>query len=347
MNPNDSGHPKTLDRRRFLSAAAGVTALATGMGGARAAPPTTGRVSQPGRAEPPPASRDIPAVRKALKYGMIAEGDSIADKLKIARDAGFEGVEFDAPSDLSNDEILKAKEAAGIEIPGVVGSAHWSKPLSDPDPETRLAGRHALEKALYTCKALGGSQVLLVPAVVNARVSYADAYSRSVAELKRAMPLAREVGVRIALENVWNNFLLSPLEAVRYIDDVVPPADNRLRQWEDGHHRDLGWYFDIGNIWHSGWPRHWLDVLHANHAGYVSRLDLKGFSRAKADKEGKWAGFGVEIGAGDIPWNSVRDWINETRWTGWVTAEVAGGNRARLTAIAQRMDTVLGLENDQ
>ncbi len=283
-------------------------------------------------------------MRKALKFGMIQEGESIGDKLKIARDAGFEGVEFDAPSDLSTDEILEAKEKAGIEIPGVVCSTHWSKPLSHPDERVRLEGRHGLEKAILTCRDLGGSQVLLVPAVVNNEVSYAEAYERSRIELQRVVnTVAAESAISIALENVWNNFLLSPIEASRYIDDVLSPKVNHIFQTANGTFAQrLGWYFDVGNIWAYGWPAHWLEVLGPQA---VLRLDIKGYSRAKADKEGKWAGFGVEIGEGDVPWESVRDWIRSTNWSGWAAAEVRGGDRTRLTDIAARMDRVLGLDN--
>jgi hexulose-6-phosphate isomerase len=272
---------------------------------------------------------------------MIGEGESIADRLKIARDAGFEGVEFDAPSDLETDEILKAKEAAGIEVPGVVDSVHWSKPLSHPDESVRLAGRHALEQALLTCRDLGGTQVLLVPGIVNGEVSYHDAYTRSVEQIRRVVPVAHDLGIAIAIENVWNNFLLSPLEARRFLEDCTRDLPKMVYGPNGPGRRSVGWYFDVGNIWHYGWPRDWLKTLESYN---VLRLDLKGYSRAKADKEGKWAGFGVEIGDGDVPWDTVRDWLDQTKWQGWATAEVGGGDRARLADIAARMDRVLGLK---
>lgn len=332
---SEAGGPG-IDRRGFLAAAAGVAASGVLGSGVSAAPepvaPGYRRSNswQPGK------------VRKALKYGMIGEGETIAEKLTIARDAGFEGVEFDAPSDLDTDEILAAKEKAGIEIPGVVDSVHWSKPLSHPDPGVRLAGRHALEQAMLTCRDLGGTQVLLVPAVVNAGVSYNDAWQRSVSEVSRVLPLARDLGVSIAFENVWNNFLLSPLEARRYLEFFLKTAGQGWLESTDGTPRRIvGWYFDVGNIWHYGWPAHWLEALGSEG---VARLDIKGYSRAKADKEGKWAGFGVEIGDGDVPWESVREWIKQTGWRGWATAEVGGGDHARLKDISERMDRVLGLE---
>lgn len=328
------GPSARLDRRSFLSvsaaaAAAGVltSGLAQGEQGVEQPAPARGR-----------AERGV--VRKALKYGMIGDGATVAEKLAIARDAGFEGVEFDAPGGPPVDEILAAKEKTGIEVPGVVDSVHWKSTLGDPGDAVRLAGRHALEKALVTCRDLGGTQVLLVPAVVNERISYRQAYDLSVHEIRRVVPLARELGVGIAFENVWNNFLLSPLEAMGYINAVATPSENSFRQTSEGPRPLVGWYLDIGNIWYQGWPAHWLEALTPR---FVTRLDIKGFSRAKADKEGKWAGFGVEIGDGDVPWSSVREWLGSSGWSGWATAEVRGGDRARLSEISRRMDTVLGI----
>ena len=289
-------------------------------------------------------------VLKAVKYGMIGGGSTVAEKLKIAKEAGFDGVELDSPSDLDRDEVLAARDESEIEIPGVVDSVHWTQTLSDPDPAVRMAGRHALEQAILDCRAYGGSQVLLVPGVVNADVGYREAYERSQAELARVLPFAAEQGVRIALENVWNNFLLSPLEVRRYIEELswlpgggwmtasgVRLVEHRLKFVNEPV---LGAYVDIGNLWHAGWPVHWLEAIGRRH---VFRLDIKGYSRAKADKEGKWAGFGVEIGDGDVPWDSVREWIAKEGWRGWAVAEVRGGDLARLNDIAARMDRVLGL----
>lgn len=327
-----------LDRRAFLAAATGAAAGVLA-GGNSAAQDT----------DPAPAPRGHrprhAMVRKALKFGMIGEGETIADKLKIARDAGFEGVEFDSPNDLDTDEILAARDSSGVTITGVVDSVHWSKPLSHPDPAVRMEGRHALERAMLDCRAYGGTTVLLVPGVVNATVSYAEAWDRSLREIRAAAPMAQDIGVQIAIENVWNNFLLSPLEARAFIDEAAKPLGKDTNTvCADGIARPvIAWYFDVGNIWAYGWPRHWLDVFGSGPSSHLARLDIKGYSRAKADKEGRWAGFGVEIGEDDVPWDTVRDWIAERGWSGWATAEVRGGDRARLREISGRMDTVLGL----
>jgi len=160
------------------------------------------------------------AIKKSLKFGMIGEGATVKEKFAVARECGFDGVEMDSPSGLDLGEVLAAKAETGIEIPGVVDSVHWRDTLSDPDASVRARGREALVTALSDCRKLGGTTVLLVPAVVNAKVSYADAYARSQEEIRKVLPAARESGVKIAIENVWNGFLLSPLEAARYVDEL-------------------------------------------------------------------------------------------------------------------------------
>ena len=334
-----------LDRRTFV---AGVGMAVAGA----AMEPVRAIAGQPerrpaGRVTPPPLAR----IKLALKYGMIGAGATVEEKFMIALEAGFDGVEMDSPNGLDNDEILKAKETTGIEIPGVVDSVHWNKPLSHPDPRVRAEGRAALETALLDCKTYGGTTVLLVPAVVNASVPYADAYSRSQEEIRRVLPLAEELKVSIAIENVWNNFLLSPLEARQYVDeagrapnsdrgywgfesgsDIRAPARGRIR-WE----RVLGWYFDIGNIVNYGWPEQWIRTL----GDRILKLDVKEYSRKKRDAEGLWKGFNVEIGEGDVGWPAVREALAEIRYSGWAAAEVGGGDEARLKDIATRMNRVL------
>ena len=143
---------------------------------------------------------------------------------------------MDSPNGFDTAEVLAAKEATGLEIPGVVDSAHWHATLGDPNPAVRARGVAALETALRDCKAYGGTTVLLVPGVVNADLPYHLVYERSQAEIRKALPLARELGVKIAFENVWNNFLLSPLEAARYVDEL---GDELHRAFDLGADRSV------------------------------------------------------------------------------------------------------------
>lgn len=266
--------------------------------------------------------RPQPKLKKALKYGMIGEGDSVLKKFELIKELGFDGVEMDSPSNLDLDQVLEAKKATGIEIPGVVDSVHWSKPFSHPDAAVRAEGVAALETALRDCKKLGGTSVLVVPAIVNGGTSYDDAYRRSQDEIRKMVPLAEELDVQIAFENVWNNFLLSPLEAARYVDE-----------FESSH---VGFHFDIGNIVLYGWPAHWIKILGKR----IFKLDIKDYSRKKLNEEGRWAGFGVQIGEGDADWPAVMQALGEIGYEGWGAAEVGGGDRARLAQIAANMDKV-------
>ncbi len=274
-----------------------------------------------GRAAAPPTA-DKP-ILKAVKIGMVGGDLSLLEKFRLLKELGFDGVELDSPNNLARDEVLAARDEAGLPIHGVVDSVHWKDHLGHPDPEVRARGVAALRTALEDCHTYGGSAVLLVPAVVSAEVSYADAYTRSQAEIRRVLPLAEDLGVRIAIENVWNHFLLSPLETARYIDELESPY--------------FGAYFDVGNIVNYGWPEHWIRTLGKR----IFKLDIKEFSRKRRNDEGLWKGFDVPIGEGDCNWPAVCEALSEIGFRGWATAEVPGGDRERLADIARRMNQVL------
>ena len=295
-----------VDRRVFLSQAA---ALAAGI----AVLPSAALAGMRGEG---------PVIKKALKFGMIGGDGGVLEKFLLAKSCGFAGVEMDSPGGWDLGEVLEAKKASGLDIPGVVLSTHWHKPFNHPDDAVRKEASIALDTALHDCGALGGSSVLVVPGVVNASMGYSEAYERSQEEIGAHVKTAEDLGIDIAFENVWNDFLLSPIEASRYVDEF-------------GSDR-VGWYFDIGNIVNYGHPAHWIRTL--GHR--IKKLDVKDFSRKKRNDEGLWKGFGVEIGDGDSDWEAVCAAIREIGYTGWATAEVGCGGQERLTEIATRMDAV-------
>ena len=292
-----------FDRRRFL----GVSALAAGT----AALPAFPRAAR------------FEKLKKSLGLGMVHGDAPLRDKFQLLVELGFEGVELDSPSAIPADQVLEAKEASGLAVSGVVDSVHWRATLGDPDPAVRAEGRTALETALRDCKLFGGTSVLLVPAVVDQRISYDQAYARSQEEIRRVLPLAAELGVPIAIENVWNNFLLSPLEAARYVDEFESPF--------------VSWHMDVGNVVNYGWPEQWIRILGKR----IRNLHVKEFSRGKRDEEGLWKGFAVELGEGDCNWPAVTQALEEIGYAGWATAEVGGGERSRLRDVSERMDRIL------
>lgn len=246
-----------------------------------------------------------PALRKAIMWGTVGVKGSVMDKAKAVKEAGFEGIEPNGGMD--PDEVLRAMEATGLQAASVCCHTHWAKPLSDPNPATRAVGLEGLRQSLKDAKRYGAGSVLLVPAVVNDKVGYAEAWDRSVVEIRKAVPLAEELGVTISIENVWNNFLLSPIEAARYVDEFKSPR--------------VGWHFDIGNVINYGWPEQWIRVLGKR----IQRLHLKEYSREKADKEGKWAGFNVEFLKGSNNWAEIMKALGEVSYSGWAIAEQGGG----------------------
>ncbi len=269
-----------------------------------------------------PDLSDRPLNKKSLKWGMIKEEMSVLEKFRLIQELGFDGIELDSPSDLNPEEVLDAIEQTDIVVPGLVNSKHWSRPLSDPDPAVREECTNSMIESLEVCKKLGGTTVLLVPAVVNDSVSYDEAWERSTAEIYKMLPKAKETGIKIAIENVWNNFLLSPLEAVRYIDQFDSPY--------------IGWYMDIGNIIRYGWPEQWIRIL----GNRVFKIDIKDYSREKANEEGVWKGFETRLGEGSVDWAKVNEALADVGYNGWGSAEVSGGDRNRLSEISGRMDTI-------
>jgi L-ribulose-5-phosphate 3-epimerase len=301
-----------MKRRDFLS---GVGAL-----GAAAALPRSFDAAL--RRGPFDAAPRATGFRKAVKIGMVEAGATLTEKFLLLRELGFDGVELDSPGGPPLDEVLAAKEASGLPVHGVVDSAHWSQPFSSPDPEVRAAGARALETALRDAHAWGASTVLVVPAVVGKSVSYAQAWERAHAEIAQLVPLAEELRVAIAFENVWNHFLLSPLETARWVDSFDSPA--------------VGAYFDVGNVLRHGWPEHWIEALGKR----ILKVDVKEFSRRKMNDEGLWKGFEVELHEGDCDWPAVTAALRANGFEGWFTAEVAGGGRDRLARLAADLDRI-------
>lgn len=264
-----------------------------------------------------------PRLKKAVKYGMIRTKGSVEEKFELIKSLGFLGIEVDSPSDLNREEAVRARDKTGIAIHGVIDSVHWKDTLSHPDEAVRARGLAALKGALEDAKVYGATTVLLVPGVVNQEVTFRQCWDRSQAEVRKALPLAEKLDVKIAIEVVWNNFLTKPEQLVQYVDEFKSPH--------------VGAYFDCSNMIKYGVKSgDWIRALGKR----MLKFDFKGFSMEKFNKkENPW----VPIGEGDEDWPDVLKALAEVGYNGWATAEVAGGGPKELKDVADRMNRCLGL----
>jgi hexulose-6-phosphate isomerase len=252
---------------------------------------------------------------KAVKWGMIGIEGSVIDKFRLQKELGYDGMELVSPFDAPAKEVRRASEETGMPVHGVVDMKHWDIRLSSPDPKVREQGVDYLNQAMRDANLYGGSSVLLVPGKVTGEDENHDhVWQRSIVEIRKVLPLASKLGVRVLIENVWNGFCESAEQTRDYIDEIDSP-------W-------VGAYFDIGNCRKFGKSEDWVRTLSSR----IVKLDCKDW--------GDTEGF-CKIGDGDVDWPAVRQALADIRFSGWCTAEVDGGDRDMLSDIAQRMNRVL------
>jgi len=253
---------------------------------------------------------------KTLKIGMLPRNLSDAEKFRLARRCGFEGIDGVPMDDLNaaRRQATLAKEA-GVPIHGLVYG--WWPPFPGPDPAVVKKSITNMENALRCANAMGASTVLLVPTRLTETFSYADAYKRSQQYVRELIPMAEEMRVVIAIENVWNKFLLSPLEFARYLDELDSP-------WVRA-------YFDVGNVIIYGYAQHWIRTLGKR----IIKIDLKDFKR----KGYQW----TNLLDGDVNWPEVVRALDEIGFEGYMTAELRGGDEAYLTDMAKRIDRIFAM----
>jgi hexulose-6-phosphate isomerase len=260
---------------------------------------------------------------KTLKIGMIRVEGSLTDKFRAAKEAGFAGVEMNAPG-MDVEETKKAIAASGLPVDGTVCGSHWAIRHTSPDAATRAKALEDLKTALRDTHAVGGHSVLLVVGKGEDGPEN-EIWPRSVENIRQAVPLAAELGVSIVIENVWNQFLYD------HAGGADQNADKFVKYVDEFHSPWVGMQFDIGNHWKYGSMGDWIRQLDKR----VLKLDIKGFSRAT----NKF----TPIGEGDIDYADVRKALTEINYHGWVAAEVSGGDLAALKSVSQQMDVAFGL----
>lgn len=263
-------------------------------------------------------------IKKAVLYSMLPRTLSPLDRFQLARDSGFEQIECGTTDDAHDaDALLEASRKTGVRIHSVMNRDHWRYPLSSPDADVVGKCVAGLKTSLHNAKLWGADTVLLVPAVVTPDTSYRQAWERSQAQIRSILPLAEELKVIIAVEEVWNKFLLSPLEFARYVDDFQSP-------W-------LKAYFDVGNVVIWGYPQDWIRTLGSR----IAKLHIKDFSfRQNAEIKKRVPEF-VALRDGDIDWKEVHRALREIGYRGSATVELPGGDAAYLRDVSHRFDLIL------
>lgn len=303
------------DRREFLKSIAAAAVV--------------GAVRPTMSAQPSAAQKSASTtIHKSTLISMLPRELSYADRFALARDAGFEAVEMQTMA--KDDEAAEVKEAAkkaGLRIHSVMNMDHWRLPISSSDAEVVSGSVKGMETSLRNAALWGADAVLLVPAVVDAKTSYKDAWTRSQRVIReRLLPMARDLKVIIAVEEVWNKFLLSPIEFAKYVDEFDSP-------W-------LKAYFDVGNVVFYGFPQDWIRTLGSR----IVKMHVKDFKLDRRSSNFTWP----NIGEGDIDWQEVRRALGEIKYTGYITTEISGGPKggeaAYLKDVSARLDRFLAGE---
>ena len=266
----------------------------------------------------------------SCKLGMITkkgpggEALSLVQRLTLAKEAGFDGVDLDEAASFMPEEARTAVAESGVFVHNAINHDHWKKRFTSSNEADRKKALDNLLHCIRVSHAAGGSGVLIV--VGRGGDGPADVIvERSINEIKKAIPLAAALGQRILFENVWNQM---------FYDHNQGPEQSADRWAEYVDAFDSPWvgmYHDIGNHWKYGNPADWIRTLGPR----AVKFDMKGFSRAKNG----WA----DIGQGDLPWDDVRKALDEVGFAGWFTAEVGGGGLDRLKTVRTQMAEVLGI----
>jgi hexulose-6-phosphate isomerase len=283
----------------------------------------------------PTAMAAAPRFIKGICNNVFPDTMPLAEQFRQAKNAGFDAIELPFGGPLSEntpaDEAQRIGEEArkaGVMIASVWASAMFSKnPLNHADPAVRAGGIEALTKAIGVARHLGCESILLVPARVGIgpkfTYGYQDTWDRVSAELKKVLPAAEKARVRLTPENVWNKFLVSPLEMRAFVDQFRSP-------WIRCH-------FDTGNIMQWGYPQDWILTLGER----ITRIHFKDFKLSSRAEQGRF----VDLLEGDVDWKEVMAALNKAGYRGPVSPEYGyrKDDPEHLMKISRAVDKILSL----
>lgn len=253
-------------------------------------------------------------MKKGINIWSFKNGMAVVECIAMAKDAGFDGIELslnekgEVSLESTEKDILGIKKIAqdvGIEISSLASGLYWFYPATSSDPKIRQKSKDIVKKQLDTAALLGADGILVVPGAVagfapdGEVVQYDVAYDRALEAFTELKNDAESKKVNIGLENVWNKFLLSPIEMRDFIDKI------------DSSY--VGAYLDVGNVINTGYPEQWIRILGKR----IKKVHFKDFRRNVGTLEGF-----VDLLAGDVNFPAVMEAFNEVGYDDYVTAEM-------------------------
>lgn len=253
-------------------------------------------------------------MRKSINFWSFVNKD-VYEAMELAKDAGFEGIELalmesgDLTPDSTDEQLARIKARAdelGIAIPSLASGLCWGPSFTADDPAEREQAHQIVVSQLRAAKALGADTILVIPGSVSVEfvperpvVPYDVCWDRALAEMKRLAPIAEEYGVHIGIENVWNKFLLSPLEMRAFVDAVGSDY--------------VGVYLDVGNVLYAGYPEQWIRIL----GNRIKKVHFKDYRFAPGGLN-----CFVDLLSGDVNWPEVMKAFREIGYDGWAAGEM-------------------------
>ncbi|TXK74441.1 sugar phosphate isomerase/epimerase [Paenibacillus sp. N3.4] len=278
-------------------------------------------------------------MKKGINIWSFPGDMKVADCIDLAVDAGFEGIELAlnetgelslASKESEIREYQKRASDAGIELTSLASGLYWTYSLTSSESHTRDKAKNIVKKQLEAAAILGVDTILVVPGAVGVdfipdseAVPYDKAYDLALEALSELAKEAQSVGVSIGIENVWNKFLLSPLELRDFIDKINSDY--------------VGAYFDVGNVLYAGYPEHWISILDKR----IKKVHFKDYRR----EAGGLSGF-VDLLAGDVNYPVVVKALHAIGYDDYVIAEMIPTYKHHAKQIVYNtsgsMDAILG-----
>ncbi len=256
---------------------------------------------------------------KAINYWVLGGFEGEKSPLQAIDDAAkmkLDGIELTfgecVNENITQQECEDIKNYAaenGVGLKTMASGFYWGCSLASPDEDERKKAINFTKKYIATAANIGAETILLVPGAVDVAwddsrpvVPYQEVWENATKSLKELVPIAEEAGVNIGLENVWNKFLLSPMEMKIFIE-----------QFESSR---IGCYLDLGNTLMNGYPEHWISLL----GKHVKAIHVKNFERN--DCGGVLHGFGDTLKVGDLNYDEVKSAMKSINYQGPLTVEM-------------------------